>query len=166
MGVPTPGSGFDTKSLYALFQDLRTTLLGYPNLRAGTTAARLTTDAFAFRIGNQVYTTAAQANVQVTGLTNTTAIQFRKVRVEINTAGTISFREGGPATAQAVAEIPRKTENRVTLGWIEIPASFTYDTTSLSAAGVTIRNGDPDLGVGTGVPPNDRGLASTILSGP
>lgn len=163
-GVITPNSGFPASSLYALLQSLRTTLLGFPNLRVGTTTTRVQVAAFAYRIGNRLYTKAAEDNVQVTGLTNTTATQTRKVRVQINAAGTLSFAEGGPATVQALAEIPRKTADLATVGWIEIPASFTYGTTAFSGSGVTLLSGDPDLGTGSGVPANDHGIAATILA--
>lgn len=164
MGVVQRQSGMSHKDLFNLLQSLAYTLLDFPNLRTGTTATRVRVDAFAFRIGAQVYSKAAEDNVQVTGLTNTSATQARKVRVHVNTAGTLSFTEGAPASAQAVALIPRRAENLVTVGWIEIPPSFTYGTTNFSAAGVTIRSGDPDLGAGSGIPPNDRGLASGVIT--
>ena len=85
--------------------------------------------------------------------------------MEINTAGTLSFKEGAPATAQVNALIPRRTASRATVGWIEIPASFTYDTTLFSASGVAFFNGDPDLGPGVGLPPNDRGITAAINTG-
>jgi len=45
---------------------------------------------------------------------------------------------------------------------------FLPRTTSLAAASVTIRNGDPDLGPGEGAiyHPNDRGIHSDIYGGP
>ena len=163
MGVARPDSGINWKDLYNLLQAGVYTLLGYPNLRTGTTVAQIQVSAFDFRLGNQIYTKAAEDNVAVT-LTNTNATQFRKVRVQINTAGTLSFSEGAPATAQVLAAIPRRTAALATVGWIEIPASFTYGTTSFSAAGVAMFNGDPDLGAGSGVPENDRGISTQVIT--
>lgn len=166
MGVVRPDSGFAAKELYNLFQALVNTLLGFPNLRAGTTTPRVQVAAFAYRIGDRVYTKAAEDNVQVTGLTNTPAAQTRKVRVQINAAGTLSFSEGAAAAAQVLAPIPRRTASLVTVGWIEIPVSFTYGTTAFTASGVVFRDGDPDLGAGAGVPPNDRGISQTVVTAP
>lgn len=165
MGRLGPTGGISDADLYNLLQALVTGIHGFPNLRVGTTTTRIQTSAFTFRIDGQVYTKAAEDNVQVTGLTNTSTTQTRKVRVEINTAGTLSFKEGGPAAAQVNAPLPRRTASRATVGWIEIPVSFTYGTTLFSASGVAFFNGDPDLGPGTGLPPNDRGISATVLTG-
>lgn len=164
MGVARPDSGISWRDIYNLLQALVTGLLGFPNPRMGTTTTRIQVSAFDYRIGAQVYTKAAQNNVEVTGLTNTAAAQFRKVRIQINTAGTLSFSEGAVAAAQVNAPLPRRTASLVTVGWIEIPASFTYGTTAFNAAGVTFFSGDPDLGDGAGLPPGDRGLSAQVVT--
>ena len=156
-------SGGSWGDIYNLLQALAYSLLGFANLRAGATGTNIRVDAFGYRIGGQVYTNAAE-EVSVTGLTNTSATQFRKVRVEIAAAGTLLFSEGAPATAQALARIPRRVASRATVGWIEIPASFTYGTTAFTASGVTFYSGDPDLGTGAGVPPNDRGITAEVIT--
>lgn len=152
--------------LFSLLQALVNRLLGRPNLRTGTTTTRVQVAAFDYQIADRVYAKAAEDNVQVTGLTNTPAATFRKVRVQIDADGTLSFSEGASAGSQAAAAVPRRTANRATVGWIEIPASFTYGTTAFSAAGVSFFDGDPDCGDGAGVPPNDRGIEQTVYTGP
>lgn len=163
MGVARPDSGISWKDLYNLLQALVYGVLGFPNLRVGATVTQIQVSTFDYQIGDRVYQRAAVESA-VTGLTNTTATQFRKLRVEIGAAGTLLFTEGPAATAQALALIPRRGASRATVGWIEIPASFTYGTTSFSAAGVTIRSGDPDLGAGAGVPPDDRGISAQVIT--
>lgn len=158
--------GWNWGALYSFLQALLNRVLTYPNLRSGTTAANLRYDATDFCITGQVYTIAASAaaGVAITG-TNTAAGQFVKVRVEIDSAGAITYAQGPVATAQVLARVPRRTANRATLGWIEIPASFIFGTTSLGASGVTIYNGDPDLAAGASLPPSDRGLDTVVYTG-
>ena len=59
--------------------------------------------------------------------------------------------------------LPRRSANKVTLGWVEIPNSFTFGTTAFNAGGVTFYDGDPDLGDGRGLPPSDRGIVQTVI---
>lgn len=146
----TPGqarpSGMTQAALVFLLQALRDRVFRAPVLAMGTTTTRIkTTNDTDFCINGTVYKKAATDNIQVTGLTNTAAGQFRKVRVEINTAGTVSFKEGAVGTTQGVATMPNRSTGKATLGYIEIPASFTYGTTDFNATGVAFFDADPDL---------------------
>jgi len=153
--------------VFNLLQALVNACLANPALAMASTTTKIkTTNAVTFRIGAKVYTKAATDNITVSGLTNTAAAQFRKVRVEIDAAGTVSFKEGAVGAAQVLAPLPRRTASLCTLGWIEIPASFTYGTSDFNVAGVAFFNGDSDLGDAVSLPPNDRGISQTILTGP
>jgi len=153
--------------LYNLLQALANACLDNAALAMASTTTKIkTTNAVTFRIAGKLYSKAASDNITVSGLTNTPAATFRKVRVEINAAGTVSFKEGAVGAAQVLAPLPRRSASKATLGWIEIPASFTYGTTDFNAAGVAFVDGDPDLGDAVSLPPNDRGISSTILTGP
>ena len=159
MPVMRPNSS--DPGIYSLIQALINRVLGNPTLVAsGTGVAWSAVD---YAIEERVYSLAA-SNVAFSGLTNTSATQTRKVRVEVNAAGTLSFKEGPAATALALASLPRRTASLCTLGWFDVPVSFTYGTTAASS--LTFYNGDPDLGDGSGLPPNDRGIDATILTAP
>lgn len=145
--------------LYNVLQALVNRVFGFPDLRPGTVTTDYQVSAFAFSAAGQAFTKAA-AQRTTAGLTNTAAGQFRKVRVQIDSAGALTEKEGGVASAQVNAPLPRRTANRTTVGWIEIPASFTYGTTAFTAG--MFKNGDPDLADGVGLPPNDRGISQEI----
>lgn len=152
--------------LFNLLQALVNRVFGNPGLVvAGTTTAVKVANAVSFSIAGRLYSKAIEDNIVVSGLTNTGVGQFRKVRIEINTSGTVSFREGGVGAAQVSAPMPRRSQDKATLGWFEVPASFTWGTSNTNDSGCAFYNGDPDLGSGAGVPPNDRGIAATILNG-
>ena len=156
--------GNDDHSDFCLKQALINRVLGNPALAVATTNTKVkTTNAVTFSIEGILYTLGASDNITVSGLTNTAAAQVRLVRVEVNTAGTVSFVEGPVASAAALALMPRRTASKATLGYLTVPASFTWGTTD--ATGLTYVNGDPDLGIGT-LPPHDRGLAADVLTGP
>ena len=157
--------GTSQGDLFNLLQALVNTILDAPGLAVGTTTTKIQiTNATNFRIGDVVYSKGATDNITVSGLTNTSATQYRKVRIEINSGGTVAFTEGPAASAQALAKVPRRTASKATLGWVEIPASFTYATSNFNDSGVTFFDGDPDLGDGSGVPPDDRGIEQTVIT--
>lgn len=155
-------------SLYAVLQALVNRVLDNPALAVGTvTVTRVrTTNAVSFAIGPKIYSKAATDPVDDFdgGFTNTAAGQFCKVRLEIDTAGVVTGKQGPIVAGQALAAIPRRSKNKATLGWLEIPASFTFGTTSYATA--TFFNGDPDLGDGVSLPPGDRGIAADINTSP
>lgn len=153
--------------VFNVLQALVNRVLGNPLLAKATTGTRFkNTNAVYYSIAGILYTLAAtDGHGAVTGLTDTGATQYRKVRIEIDSDGTVSWKEGAAAAAQALAPVPRRSASKATLGWIEIPASFTYGTSEFDASGVAFKQGDPDLGAGFGVPPNDRGISQAILTG-
>jgi hypothetical protein len=156
------------KDLFNLLQALvnRTT---YGNYRVGTTTTRVRADAHSFWIKDQAYTVAAADPVADfdNSFTNLGAGECCRVRLEIDTAGAITGKQGAIASAIALAPIPRRSANKTTVAIIEIAvaAGFTFGTTAYNAAGVTFRQGDPDLGDGTGLPPHDRGISAEVLTG-
>ncbi|KKM79420.1 hypothetical protein LCGC14_1350080 [marine sediment metagenome] len=157
--------GLNQQDLYNVLQALVNRILGDSNFAVGSDTTTIQVDAFDYQIEDQVYAKAAEDNV-VVSLTDTGAGQFRKIRMEINAAGTLSFKEGAVASAQVLAPAPRRTAGLTTVGWGEIPASFVYATSNFNDGGVTLFSGDPDVGDGAGVHPNDRGIERTIYTGP
>lgn len=155
------------KDLYDLLQALVNAAMAKPLLATGTTTTRVkTTNAISFRIGGKVFTKAATDPVDNfnASLVNTGASQFCKVRIEMDAAGVVTAVQGAIVAAQALAPMPRRTANKVTLGWMEVPASFTFGTTSY--ASVAFFDGDPDLGDGGGAyPPGDRGISQDVHTG-
>lgn len=162
--------GWNWGSLYSLLQALTNRVFQAPALTNGATTWRIKiTNAVNFAIGNVLYAKAATDNIDVTtgaGLTNTIAAQFCKLRVEIDSAGTVTVKQGAITAAQALAPIPARTASRATLGYIQVPASFTFGTTGFDAAGVVFTDGDPDLGDGGALPPSNRGISQTVNPAP
>lgn len=138
--------GMNQGALINLLKALRNRCFTLGTLAMGsTTTAIKTTNTLQFAISGVNYSKAAEDNVVVSGMTNTGAGQFCKVRVEVNSAGTLGFVQGGFAGNQAEARIPTRSASKATVGYIEIPASFTFGTTDMNASGVAFVNGDPDL---------------------
>lgn len=65
---------------------------------------------------------------------NTAAGQVRKVAVDLKSDGTVVFTVGAlsPSGVQADAVLPATPIDSITVGWIEVPASFVADTTVLT----------------------------------
>jgi hypothetical protein len=159
--------GMSHGDLYSFLQALANRVFATAGLAAGTTNTRVkTVNAVDYMIRGKVYSKAGTDPVDDfdAGFTNTVASQFCKVRLEIDTAGVVTGKQGPIRSAQALAEIPKRSANKATLGWIEIPASFTFGTTSYG--GATFNDGDPDLGDGIGLPPGDRGVSQEVYTGP
>lgn len=160
-------TGVDDATRLQVAQALCNRVLGKATLAVATTVTRVQiTNQTDFCIAGKVYRKAATDNISVGALTNTAALQGCRIRVEINSAGTVTFGQGPVTQVLALAPVPRRTANLCTLGWIDVPASFTFGTTSFAAAGVVFTDGDPDLGdISGGVPPNDRGIDQTAIRG-
>lgn len=156
------------KDLYNLLQAL-VNRSAYGNYRVGTTTTRVRADAHGFWIGAQAYTVAAADPVADFdgAFTNLGAGECCRVRLEIDAAGAITGKQGAITTAIATAPVPRRSASKATVAIIEIAvaAGFTFGTTAYNAAGVTFRQGDPDLGDGIGLPPHDRGISQEALTG-
>lgn len=121
------------------------TLLG-----VGSTNTQLAYGAFVYSVAGVAYplVSALAAGVALTaqGLVNTSTGQVCKIRVEVRDVSgtpTLSFVQSGFYAAQALAPVPPRTPGRATLGVLEIPASYTFGTTPLTAG--MISSGDPDL---------------------
>jgi hypothetical protein len=161
------GLGMNQTDLVNLLQSLVNRMMTRAQVRMASTTSQIQVSAFQYWIGDTYYNKGAQDNINVSAMfTATGAGQFKKLRAEIDTGGTVTVKEGAIAGAQVNAGVPRRTANRCTIGWIEIPASFTPGTTAFNVGGVLFIEGDPDLGDGAGVPPNDRGLSQEIYTGP
>ena len=63
---------------------------------------------------------------------STSAGQFRKVLLELDAEGALSFVVGDVAASQAKAPLPDLSPDKIAIAYIELPASFTVDTTSLT----------------------------------
>lgn len=66
----------------------------------------------------------------------TAAGQVRKVAVDVNALGVVVLTVGAlsPDGTQASAVLPQTPVDSITIGWIEIPASFVVGTTNLTGA--------------------------------
>lgn len=147
-GILSP-RGINQGEIVRLLRAMRNRVLANPTLAAGSTPANLANIAFDYMIEGITYTKAAvAAGTVLTGqnLVNTGAGQFCKVRVQVDAAGAVTFIQGGVAGSQDDARIPPRLGGRCTIGLLDIPASFTFGTTTLATAGI-ISSGDPDLGL-------------------
>lgn len=63
----------------------------------------------------------------------TGAGEFRKVLIEVNAAGVVTQVVGNKAATQALAPLPAGAVGAISIGWIEVPAAFTPNTTNLTA---------------------------------
>jgi len=159
--------GYSQADLVSLLQALTNRMMTRAQVRVASQTDKLQVSTFQHWIGDTYYNKAAADNINVSAMfTATGASQFKKLRVEIDSAGAVTVKEGATAGAHENAPVPKRTANRCTIGWIQIPASFTPGTTAFNAVGVTIFEGDPDLGDGAGVPPNDRGVEQTVYTSP
>ncbi len=159
----------DWASTYALLYALVNRCFGKAGLAVATTTTLFkTANQVYYAIADTLYSKAATDNIALSPApANTAAGQVCILRVEIDSAGTVTVKQGPIITGGAAqAIVPRRTAARATFGWIEIPASFTFGTSLFSAAGVTFHDGDPDLGTGSGNGNPDRGIDSTVYSGP
>ena len=141
--------GANQADVVKILKALRSRVSGVSGLAVGTTTSRIkTVNAVSYCINGVNYSKAATDNIDITtaaGLVNTAPNQFCKLRVEINSGGTVSAVQGGIAASQAAAPFPTRSSGKATLGYIEIPASFTFGTTAFNVAGVAMVEGDPDL---------------------
>lgn len=86
-------------------------------------------------IGGQLVDKAAQTAIAVAGGAATGASQFVKVLIQMDAAGTITQKVGAIVTTQQSDAIkPSEDLDKISLGWLEIPASFVPGTTVLTTA--------------------------------
>ncbi len=135
--------GFNDADLVDLLRALRNIVLGKPSAAAGSV---LTTGvqnaAFDYMVDGQVKNKASNTGVAFpAGLTNTAAGQKCKLRMEIDSTGAVTYKQG---PIDAIGDkYPIRTPGLCTVASIDVPASFTFNTTA--AAGLTFTDGDPDL---------------------
>lgn len=103
-----------------------------PVLAPGGTATNFKVSAFSYKLSGMVYNKAAADNIAAPG-TSTAAGEFLKVLVCIDSAGTVSVVAGEKAATQALAELPDTPANKLAIGYLEIPESFTSGTTNVTA---------------------------------
>lgn len=139
--------GQNQGELIAFLKALRNSPEGKAGLAVGTTTTRIQiTNQTDFNINGALYRKAATDNISIAALTATAALQTSRVRVEIDSAGTVTFKQGavvGGAAGHGIA--PIRTASRCTLGIFDMPASFTPGTSVASLC--TFTDGDPDLGI-------------------
>lgn len=112
------------------------------NLAVGSTTTALAFDSTEYILGQAVKNLAANVVGVAVPASITNAVgQWRKVLVQVDATGTITFKSGNPAaTSIADAVKPAPDVNKIELGWLEISnVAFTGGTTALSAAGVVIQ---------------------------
>lgn len=99
------------------------------DLAVGTTTTRFQVSQTDYSLGQTTLSKALEDNIQVAAGADTAAGQFRKVLVEVNAAGVVSQKIGGIAATQVDAVLPKGDLDKLSLGWIELPASFVVNTT-------------------------------------
>ena len=139
-------TGIDQAELVAVLKALRNRTFTDPGLAVGsTTASRVRfANTVQFAIDGVNYSAVAQDNVSVGTMTALAATEACRIRVEINSAGTLNFVQGKRVTgARGTAPTPLRTASRCTLGVIDVAGAFTFGTTTFAAE--TYIDGDPDL---------------------
>lgn len=107
-------------------------LLGSPELAPGGTDTNYKVSAFHYKLGGIAYYKAAADNIAAPGV-STTAGQYKKCLLSIDTAGTITVTGGTAAASQALAELPACPDGELPIATFELAPSFTSGTTSLTA---------------------------------
>ncbi len=139
-------TGLSQDELIQFLKALRNRVLAKPTLAmaTNTTGIQVTNSLVDFMIDGVLYRKAAADNVAVGALTALLAGQACRIRVEINSAGTLNFVQGPIATgARGTAKTPIRTASRATLGVIDVAGAFTFGATTFAAE--TFTDGDPDL---------------------
>lgn len=103
-----------------------------PVLAPGGTPANIKVSAFSYKLNGLVYNKAGADNIMAPG-TSTGADEFLKILVCIDSSGTVSVVAGEKAATQAAAELPDTPANKLAIGYLEIPESFTSGTTSVTS---------------------------------
>ena len=148
-------TGLDQGALVQMLQALRNRILGTPGLTYGSGSPELlrvnppnTDDDFDFCINGTVYRKAGADDIaaSITG-TALTAAQSCRFRVELDTAGAVTSKQGNIDAVLGNCQYPDRSANKATLGTVVVTNyAFTPGTTTLNNAAVTFADGDPDLG--------------------
>lgn len=102
-----------------------------PSLAPGGTNTNFQVSAFSYILGGVTRNKAAANNIAPPGA-STAAGGFRKVLVCIDSAGAVSTVAGAIASAQELAPQPETPAEKLAIGVIELPASFTSGTTAVT----------------------------------
>lgn len=100
-------------------------VVGTTNTQVGVSAGEVT-------LAGAIVTHAAITSQAVPAGTATDASTFRKVLLERDAAGALTFVVGAGAVDQASAVLPLGLADRISVGWLEIPASFVVGTTVIT----------------------------------
>lgn len=103
-----------------------------PVLAVGTDTNEFKVSAFSYKLGGVTYNKAAQDDISEP-LTTTGAGEFVKELICIDSAGTISLVAGDAAATQAAATLPDVPANKLAIGYIEVPESFTPGTSNVTS---------------------------------
>ena len=86
-----------------------------------------------FVLAQAIVQASASAANALTGA-GTSASEYRKVLIERNASGTVSIKVGTAAASQDDAELPAGDTDKISIGHIEVPASFTVGTSLITEA--------------------------------
>lgn len=101
-------------------------------IAVGGTNTQFQTSAGEVFLAQALTAIAAVAGTAVPAGAATSAGQFRKVAVDVTSAGAIVTTVGAVADTQANAVLPQTPADSITIGWLEIPASFVPGTTAVT----------------------------------
>lgn len=119
-------------ALTAMYNHSLNCLLGSPELAPGSDDTDFQVSAFHYKIGGVAYYKAAADDIAPPGA-STTSGQFRKVLLSIDTAGAITATAGAVAASQAAAVLPDTPDGDLPIAYLELPASFTSGSTSITS---------------------------------
>lgn len=147
--------GLDQAALVYILQALRNRLLGAPGLTYGSGSPGLlrvnpanTDDDLDYCINGVAYRKAGADDIadSISG-TAITASQSCRFRVEIDTTGAVTSKQGNIDSVLGNCRYPERSANKATIGTVTVTNyAFTPGTTTLNNAAVTFTDGDPDLG--------------------
>lgn len=102
--------------------------------KGGTSNRQVLVSAGEVVLGQSIVPVAAITATSLDAGATTDGSTFRKVLLELNGSGALSFVVGNGAASQAAALLPALTAGKIAIGYIELPNSFTVDTTALTDA--------------------------------
>lgn len=101
-------------------------------LAVGGTTTKFAVGAGEISLGQSLVPTAASGDVIVDAGAATASGQFRKVAVDVKSDGSVVQTVGAIASSQLAATLPATPVDSITVGWLEIPASFVPATTNVT----------------------------------
>ncbi len=107
-------------------------LMASPALAPGGTATNFAVGAFSYMLGGVAYNKAAADNIAAPG-SSTSSGEYRKILITIDAAGTVATVAGDVAASQAAAVIPDTPADKLAIGVLELPPSFTSGATDVTS---------------------------------